>query len=395
MLESIVGIISFRGWVVRSLTISLGFMSSVLVSSSFFVACSDKEDKKTFDFGAPKVAEIVDAAAPKGLTGSTTSLAPECASFNPNAPVTGGWQLMDNYLSYLKCATFQKNANTEGPAYYRYWVDVLDAAMASTNSRLNGAADSLPACISAAPVEKTFNFDVEKTSGTDAVSVTMKLNCFEDQNGPTGASQVMAFGKDDTHFYLVYLTKTVQTLAATGDGFMVVLAKADAAGNEADIWFIGNSYQGGEGVVPSDKISTVVNRVIANKSTGAFTYAIAESVIGLTKQSNFIRSDGTNMYFKGQTANPGMGSMSVQDIVDGSSAAEFCFGATDLSTKTLATCTGASLDDVPSNFGMTEAPRSKATTSFFSDLKADVNSIIVTDFAAAGIGRFGDGSVKN
>ena len=357
-------------------------------------ACGGDKDKKTYDFGAPKIAAIVDATAPKALTGSSAGLrvAPDCSAFNPGS-VTGGWQLMDNYLSYLKCATFQKNTSVAAPAYYRYWVDVLDRAMADTNSRLNGAADALPACVTAEPVAKTFTFDIETSSSTEAVNVAMKFNCFEDQTGPMG-SQVMAFGKDATHFYLMYLTKDADTLTTTGQGHRIVMAKADAAGNEADIWFIGNSYQGGDSVVPTDKIATVANRVIANKTTGAFTYAMAESVIGLLSQSNFIRYDGTSFYFKGQTTLPGPSSMSVQDIVDGSSNTEFCFGASDLATKTLATCQSANLDDVPSDFGMTEAPRSKATTTFFSDLKADVTTILATDFAAAGVGRFGDGTVQ-
>jgi hypothetical protein len=370
--------------------------AALITAIGLMTSCGDDKKKKTFDFGAPKIAQIVDATAPTGLKGSSANLAlaPDCGSFNPNSPATGGWQLMDNYLSYLTCATFRKNANVEGPAYFRYWVDVLDQAMTETNNRLAGAADSLPACVTADPVVKTFTFRVEKSSGTDTVNMDMKLNCFENQVGGSG-SQVMAFGKDATHFYLMYLTKDADTLGTTGQGHRIVMAKADVAGNEADIWFIGNSYQGGQSVVPADKISTVANRVMANKTTGAFTYAIAESVIGLTKQSNFIRSDGTNFYFKGQTSLPSNGgTTSVQDIVDGNGANEFCFGASDLSTKTLATCQTTNLDDVPTDFGMSEAPRSKANVNFFSELKADVTSILNTDFAAAGIGRFGDGTVQ-
>ncbi len=372
----------------RAMTASL----TVLLAAVTLTHCD--KDKKTYDFGAPNVGAIVEASAPKGLTGAGASLtlAADCSSFNPNQQITGGWQLIDNYFSYIKCATFQKNPNVEGPAYYRYWVDVLDKAMAETNKRLNDAADSLPACVTATPTTLTLTFDVESASSTssETVSFPMKFSCYESQSTPTpGSSQVMAFGKDETHFYLMYITKDAEQLTSTGQGIRIVMAKADASGNEADIWMIGNSYQNGPSVIPTDKISTMVNRVIANKTTGAFTYSIAESVIGLTKQSSFIRSNGSYVYFSGQTALPGNDGLKVTDVVDSTGQInEFCYASNSLESQNIATCTGVGLNTVPSNFGLTEVPRAKAVATFFADLKASVNKISTTDFAALGIQAF-------
>lgn len=357
---------------------SISFLSAVtavLILGFSLQSCKKKEDSASgASFGAPSVSTILEAAAPDGLVASTSTLAivDDCSSYTSSGSNN---HLLDNFLSFMKCASFRENSNFAGPTYYRYWVDKLDETLSSIDTRFSSATTA-PACLTSTAVSKTFEFTVDHAgalSTPETVQYPMKFNCYETD---TDDGYNMAFGKDDDYYYVANFTTS-----DSGNTKILVLSRVTVDGNEADLWFLGTSSQSGVSV-PSwaNGKTAVANRVMANKSTGAFTYSIAEIPLGMTQQSNFIRSNGDVFYFKAQTAD----GQSVQDVVDGS-ATEFCRNADTLAAAdSTSECTSAALNTVPAGFGISTIPRSGGT-AFFTELKIDIQTISETDFGALGV----------
>ncbi len=375
----------------KTVGLGLALFSLAAAASIAAVGCEAKKDEGSkasgARFGAPSLGAIVDSAAPGGLTSSSSlqsarmpakSLAPQsivtdCSTY------TGGTNHheLDNFLSFMKCGVFQKNTTLAGPTYYRYWVDILDATLASIDARF-AAAENPPACLKATAISKTFQFTLDHADATmspETVSLPMKFSCYEDTD-----NYVMAFGKDDDYYYVANFTS--QDSDATR---VLVMARASKDGNTADLWFLGTSPQSGAAVPAwANGKTAVANRVIANKETGSFTYSIAEIPLGLAQQSNFIRSDGSIFYFKAQASD----GQSAQDVADGADT-EFCRDAVSLAATTDATaCSTAGLNVIPTGFGLTTVPRSGGA-AFFDELKADIETIATTDFGALGVTRIG------
>jgi len=380
--------------IVRSYKILIS-LSTLLLS-----ACGEDEKKKgSYQFGSPNISEIVEAAAPSGLRSASAglNLLADCSTFDPTgSPPPGGWQLIDNYMMWLRCATFQEDTSgkVEGTAYYRYWVDVLDKAMAETEKRL-ASQEVAPSCMQSDPIPLEFSFRVEKPDSTesDTANVEMKINCYEKQAGAPGAeSQIMAFGKDDSNFYLIFLIKHADVLTEVGKGNLIVLAKTDIEGTKADVWALSNTFLGNASGVFEfpDGIAISFNRVVADKNTGAFTYSVAESGFGQTKVASFIRSNGSQFSFTGQTSGFVNNQMQLLDIVKASDSdqKQFCYETSDLASLEPSQCAEADLYTVPSDFGLSQAPRGKSDQYFNQDLRADISSIMGTDFEAKEVGEY-------
>jgi len=369
--ESVQGIIPSKAFLLSALTILP------------MTGCSKKKDSDaSYNFGAPRVSDIVRATAPAGLTGGS-SLAESCSTFNPSASANEAY-LFSKYRDYLACATFQQSSKVEATSFYRYWVDVLDTSMGQTNARLSAKAESLPICVSATPTSTSFKINVETSSASEAATIDMKFNCFETLKSGT-SSQTMAFGKDSDYYYLMFITKDADSLTKTGQGFRVMIAKVTTDSNQADIWFIGNSYQSSPVMPRPDNISTVFNRVIANKSTGEFTYSKTETLTGMAIQSSFIRSNGTNLFVKGQSYVASLGLTNVRSDSDPSKTT-FCVDAKTLDEVSASVCTNASLNTVPTAYGLTDSPVAKSSATFFGELKTNIDDIMKTDFASLGVG---------
>jgi hypothetical protein len=331
-----------------------------------------------YDFGAPNVGAIVEAAKPSGLGAATFSAALKpaqspsilatCSELASGAAIGTD---QGKFLDALNCFTFREYTG-RSYYYYRYWVNQLDSAMAQTQARLSEAegADSADKCFNKTPTPMTFDFDI---GGAAASTVTMKFSCWENQTVPAevsaeGGSQKMAIGKDENHFYLMYITKTAATPDETGESHIVVLAKATVDGNQADIWVIGKGFQsaGGANEIRGDAI-----RVLANKSTEEFTFNYATKS-GASPSTVYLRSNGTVAYTSGQSSQGGYATVAGQ-----------CFSASDTSSDGGAACTSAGLNSVPTEFGLASVFTQDGLNAGFL---SDVDSISSTDFGAAGVG---------
>ena len=344
--------------------IQMLFFAGIFLGS---VACS-KEKKDGFNFGAPAVAPIVDGATPEGLKSSLGLL-----SQDEYLKLLDSASTEESFKSYVTNYVFKKDTTGKvaGPVYYRYWVDMLDQAMTQTQERISGTEDSSDKCWKKAPVSISHTF----TIGGQEVSAVGKYSCWENQSTPNAAAggyQKMAFGKDESHYYFIFITSDSTEFSAE----RIVIAKAAADSSTAEIWFIGRSLQGGPG---GSIISGTANRIVADKTTGAFAYGLTDEAIGSTNCAMFARSNGTILNFQART--PLVGSSGeCQDVTGMEWGTGACYDA-----KTLAPTTGCSgLTSVPANYGASSPFRESDVTA----LEEDSETITKTDFSAAGIAEF-------
>jgi hypothetical protein len=339
------------------------------LSLSLSAACS-KEEKKTFDFASPAVAPIVDGATPAGLKGGVSLLSDADFTKLLDSATTE-----ESFKSYITNYVFKKDTTGKvaGPVYYRYWVDVLDEAMAQTKSRITEQEDNADRCWNQAPVSITHTF----TIGAQKVSTVGKYSCWENQSTPNSASggfQKMAFGTDGTDFFFIFVTSDA-TEFKSFQGERIVIAKAAADSSTAEVWFIGRSLQG----MGTQSMSGVANRIVANKTTGAFAYGLTDEAIGSTNCAMYARSNGTVMNFQART--PLMGSSSeCTDVTGMEWGTGACYDA-----KTLAPTTGCEgLSSVPSNFEAS-APFKESDVTVIEN---DSELITKIDFSALGVAEF-------
>jgi len=347
-----------------------GFMT-ILISATIGVACGD-DDKKTTkgSFPVPSVSEIVDEATPGGLKSDLTLTPNTLMSLQESVATAAGME------EFIKSKIFKKGA--EGTLYYRYFVDVLDGAMAETETRISATevAEGESRCFTADPVEVIQPIGINGQT----INWTSNFNCWEIQDTPSknrGGSQKMAFGKDDTHFYLNYLTRSSTEYTGTGDGEILVLAKASVDGNVADVWNIGQSYQ----KLPDENQGTMkaaFSRIVANKATGEFSFLNVYEPSGGPLCSIFIRSNGSKTYIEARANPNGAACIDVAEMEAGSGK---CFDATDMTGST--GC--ESISSYPSDFLLT-APINDAN---IASIKTSSSSLAGFDFDAAGVGRFG------
>jgi hypothetical protein len=340
------------------------FFGTVALVSAF--SCSD--DKEGYKYNAPAMAPIVDSATPSGLKGAASLLGAE-----EFLALVDSADSEDAFKTYISSYVFKKDTTGKvaGPVYYRYWVDVVDEAMAQIKKRIAEVEDSSDRCWN----KDSVSIDHSITIGSEKVTVKGKYHCWENQSTPTAAAgglQKMAFGRDDNNYYLMYVTSDATDFAAS-QGERIVIATVAADESTADIWFIGRSRQVGPA---GDKIQGVANRIIANKTSGAFTFALSDEGIGSVNCAMFARSNGSVVNFQARTPLPGSSSecKDVQNMAWGSGA---CYDS-----KTLAATTGCDgLEKAPSNFG----PASPFKETDVVSVKSDSERLTKIDFAAAGV----------
>jgi hypothetical protein len=373
---------------------------ATLALTTLLTGCS-KESGSGANFGAPNIGAIVNASVTSSLKGtsayrtkdriesligmsSAQASSATCTSASPSN--TSGCSTASNYVEFVKSEVFQKITGVAAPQYYRYWVDVLDSAMAETNTRL-AETSSAPACIDQAPAAVNFTFRVNG----QVVTVTQKLQCWEQQTTPGAATQNMAFGKDSEYFYLVY--RTNDNALTPGSGERYLLAKASADGNLAEIWFVGVSCQGT--CSSRNDFKGNAQRVLANKSTGNFTFnSVEDSSVArnMTFGDFYGNTDGTNLYIEAAFGYGG----TLTDVsgMTSSGSASNCVKVSDL-TSLGSDCspTLGRGDGMPSNFGLT-APMRNQGTAWLADSTAKTNyladllAISSIDYTAQGVGKF-------
>lgn len=366
----------------------------------FLIGCSKQSG---IDFGAPAIATIVDSATPSSIKSTTTTFenffnrfgfasayaaSSTCSSANN---VSSGCATAANYLEFIRSEVFQKltAGSVAATQYYRYWVDVLDAAMTSTNDRLKNNKGA-PACTSQTAVAVDFTFNVNGTS----VTTSPKLQCWETQTATGAATQNMAFGKDSTSFYLVYRTNDNATTA--GSGIRIVIAKASLDATTADIWFLGASYQT---VVSSRAVERRGNiqRVLANKSTGAFTFNTAEeddTAKGMLFGNFYANTDGSKIYME---AAYGAGS-SLTDVTGMNRSTPYCASVSAITTALSASqCADINASHMPTGFGSTapftnsstgSATLWQANTAAETAYETAIDNIVAMDYTALGVGKY-------
>ena len=378
------------------------FTLSTLLLTSLVSGCS-KESGSGTTFGAPNIGAIVDAAIPSRLKGASASLRQRkveswlglTSAFATSATCTSGASAdssgcatASNYIDFLRSEVFEKATGVSGTQYYRYWVDVLDTAMSQTNSRL--AEDTTPpACLDQTPVSVNYSFNVNGQS----VTVTQKLQCWEQQTAPGATSQNMAFGKDSEYFYLVY--RTDDNALTNGSGERYVIAKATIDGNQAEIWFVGAGCQvvGGGSCSSRSDFKVNAQRVLANKSTGQFTFNSVEddSLTGYIFNDFYGNTDGTNLYLEAGFARGGT-LFDVTGMTSAGNGANNCILTSDLSSA--GTCTSLGRSSMPANFGLTAPMRNKHSSKWQADASAKsayltaLQAIADIDYTAQGVGKF-------
>lgn len=376
---------------------------ATLALTTLLTGCS--KESGGYNFGAPNIGAIVDAAIPSTLKTSSASVkskrieswlglpsayATSATCTSVGSTVATGCSTASNYVEFLRSEVFQKVSGVSESQYYRYWVDVLDNAMNETNTRLAGSSTA-PACVDQTPVTVNFSFNVNN----QAVTVATKLQCWEQQTAPGSATQNMAFGKDSENFYLVY--RTDDNSLSNGSGERYVIAKASIDGNQADIWFVGASCQN-VGTTPCSSRNDFkgnAQRVLANKTTGDFTFNSVEdeSLAGAKIFGDFYgNTDGTNLYIEGAFGNGG----TITDVtgMTASGAATNCLKVSDLTSLGSDCSPTLGRGAMPSDFGLTAPMRNKHTTKWQADSTAKtaflsaLDTISSIDYTAQGVGKF-------
>jgi hypothetical protein len=360
----------------------------------------ENKDKVGYDFQAPKLAPIVDAAAPKALKSGKgpTTLQLEDTSTVCTFQDGSGCDTLQGFLTFAKSYVFQKSSDpaVAAPTYYRYWVDTVDLALSQTKERLkdNKIEEGQTACYSGEAKTVPFVFPI----AGQQVTVNAKLFCYEQQTTPdAGTSQDFAFGKDADSFWLVYRTKDKGT--TTGKGSRIVIAKAKANGKEADIWFLGGSYQQTPGAA-SAQYRVNAQRILANASNGSFVFnSVEDPALPLVFASFFANSNGKKLYMEARTAGEGTSAgaphVDVAGMAPGTGA---CLEAGNIEVET----TGC--DDVkkiPATFGVKTPFHSAAHTSSggiavpvaleLEANKAALEAIEKMDYASKGVGAMPTG----
>jgi stress response protein SCP2 len=374
-----------------------------LLYALFLSACGSSNG---VDFGAPSISTIVDSATPSSLKTATaynpfktfferylspTSATAASSTCSAAGNVSSGCATAAEYLSFLRSEVFTKSTSTNVAAtlYFRYWVDVLDNAMTSTNSRLKTNSVT-PACVSQTAVTVDFTFNVNGT----AVTVSPKLQCWETQSGVGAGTQNMAFGKDSSYFYLVYRTNDNAT--TSGSGIRIVIAKASLDGTTADIWFVGASYQQPSGGGAVERRGNV-QRVLANKTTGAFTFNTVEeddTAKGYLFGSFYAHTDGTKVAME---AAYGSGT-TLTDVTSMTRAVPYCANLSALTTNLgAASCSTLNGTSPPTGFGLTTAMTNstagsatlwQANTAAETAFETAIDTITAIDYTAKGVGKF-------
>jgi len=363
-----------------------------IVLTGIFSSCGKK--KQGSQFGAPNLGTIVDAAAPSNL--KTTSLLfnselnlnredrASCSVLNNDS---SGCSTATSFMNFVRSEVFQKISGVAATMYYRYWVDVVDTAISQTNTRLAGIEDSA-ACLGQTPATVNFTFPMQGTT----VSVSTRLQCWEAQSGSGAATQNMAFGKDENYYYLVYRTNDNAT--TSGSGVRIVIAKATLDGNSTDIWFLGASYQTYGGTT-SRRVNA--QRVLANKTTGAFTFnSIEEDDVAKNYLFGnfFVNSDATHLYVEASFGNGG----TITDVTGMTRTNPYCASVSDLTTAVSASnCNSIDADSLPSNFGLTTPMTNSSTgsatlwlssTTEEASFLTAVDTIMSKSYTDDGVGSF-------
>jgi hypothetical protein len=386
------------------MTLKFTLTLSTLFVSAFISGCS-KDSSTASSFGAPNIGAIVDAAVPTKLktspvawnkTWNRLSTIPSahaaqstCTTKNP--ALTSSCYEVGDYVEFVRDEVFQKITGVAGTQYYRYWIDVLDTAMSETDGRITGS-ESAPACVEQTPVEVAFTFNINN----ETVTVRQKLQCWEQQTAPGSATQNMAFGKDSENVYLVY--RTNDNAFTNGSGERYVIAKASVDGNQAEIWFVGASCQKAGGASCSGRSEFKVNaqRVLANKSTGSFTFNTVEDdtvASGMHFGDFYANSNGQYIFFE---AAYGSGS-AVQNVDDNDTSTNtvtpWCLNSTTLFTTSLSNCSTLNRSSMPSNFGLSAPMRNsgtiwQASSGAKSSFLTALDTISSIDYTAQGVGKF-------
>jgi len=345
--------------------------------ASLLGACGAKDSSGGTTFVAPSLSGIVEAAVPSSLKTSTLAaffkkpdlhlrsnanpifspFVADCSSVNGGT--TTGCSTPAKYIGFLQAEVFTDIEGVAEPQFYRYWVNVVDAAMTETNTRLAGNADETCLTSTAATVNFTFNINA-----TD-VTVAQKLQCWENQTGPAGsaATQNFAFGKDEDNFYLVYRTNDNEE--TSGKGSRILLAKASADGNKAEIWFIGKSMQNDSGTLVN---SVNAQRILANKATGEFTFNTVEDpdlADTMLFSSFFGNTDGTNAYFEAR-----FGNSTLTDVTSMVPGTGWCSTTAALTTAG-GDCSALDSDSMPTAFGLSAPMKNGAGTQWQADDTAE------------------------
>ncbi len=281
------------------------------------------------------------------------------------------------FKAYITNYVFRQDTTgtVAGPVFYRYWVNILDEELARLEKRIAADENEPERCWNQPLAEVTNTFTV----GGEEVSFVGKYNCLAEATGAVtpenGGVAKMLFGKDETHYYFASITRDAAEFKQN-EGERIVFAKAAADATTAEIWFIGRSLQVGPA---GSHIRGVVNRIMANKTTGAFSYGLSDEGIGSTNCAMYGRSDGTKLNFQART--PKTGSTSeCQDVENMTWGTGACYDAATLEPAT--DC--AALATVPTGYGVSQPFKEIDVI----DVKEDSESITDFDFLAAGVKEF-------
>jgi len=346
----------------------------VVALSAVPLGCGDDKKKKVRgSFPVPSVSEVVDEAAPSGLKSGAGLRGMDLATMLESVATAAGME------EFVKTKVFQEDTTgtIPGAVYYRYFVDVLDRAMDQTETRISATEleEGETRCYTESPVEVSQSLVING----ETINWSAKYNCWETQDIPTadrGGKQIMAFGKDDDHFYLNYLTRTSEEYTNSGDGEILVFAKATTDSNEADVIYLGQAYGGPPGNVG---MKPAFSRIIANKETGAFSFLLAFEPSGAALCTIFVRSNGEKIYIEARADSMG----ACVDVADMEPGSGKCFAAADMAATT--GCEGIST--YPSQFLFTGT----VDDQNLADIKETSASLVAFDFTAAGVGELARG----
>ncbi|MFK7826063.1 MAG: hypothetical protein AB8G05_18065 [Oligoflexales bacterium] len=283
---------------------------SVSLSFCFFfnlIACGDEKDG--YSIGAPQVEPPVTRNMPDGMT-TSASLKILNNTDLVNKTDEDGAATSDTMVSTIKNYLYPTNGGPSPIARLKS----VDERMTSLDAR---AQDSARACLEDSASEYTI-----AAAMPSGESITYKFQCNEKLN----ETAELAFGLDDTNFYLID-----KTGSSTEEGIYVA-ANALKDGTSVDVWTVG--YQANPTDHGASGPSANVMHVKGSDTSGIeVTTAGTLGGYSLSCGVHF-RSNETYIYIEGQLSIGGSCTTN----------ATYCMDASTLVSTDIANCTGAGLN---------------------------------------------------
>jgi hypothetical protein len=306
----------------RLQSIRMGFAGIAMAAIfGFFTGC-DKKDEETNGSGQqilPLIGPAVNKAKPSGIPATALRGGSDFSMNLAETPADAAEALRDFFTDSV-----QSISGITKQGWIDAYISDLDKRVAEVTN------DTEPACLAATPVSTIFD------TGLPSHTITLKLSCarsFESPTDQSGAGSGLAYGRDDTNYYM-YLLLAQKSNASDKFGYVAVINRTT---EDVQLMFLENSVTWNRGKFFHLKTSPSPKKmefVVAGTSDGAGPISTQTANI-LSAGTRFVANE-TLLRAEG-TVTPGTDATGAPRNTSANFVATECFDATNLAT-TPATC---------------------------------------------------------